>query len=119
MTKADIITMTEINLDILVPNAETLPAPIQNKVDLITFDVEAAMQFIEREGITLGTTAEGSETTEYTAEDAQLIVMYAAWLYRKRGSANVYQPTDAMPRMLRFALNNRLFSEKAGAANGT
>lgn len=125
MTKADILKMTEINLDILVPvlqTGETLPAPLQNKVDLISFDVDAAIQFITREGITLGTVMEseieGEEpTTVYTAEDAQLIVMYAAWLYRKRGSANVYQPTDAMPRMLRFALNNRLISEKASVAD--
>lgn len=40
--------------------------------------------------------------------DAQLIVMYAAWLWRRRDSM------DGMPRMLRLALNNRVFSEKAG-----
>ena len=49
--------------------------------------------------------------------DAQLIVMYAAWLWRKRdgtmGSIQNYDAT-AMPRMLRLALNNRVFGEKAG-----
>ena len=37
----------------------------------------------------------------------QLIVMYAAWLWRKRDGM------DAMPMMLRRALNNRVFGEKA------
>lgn len=40
--------------------------------------------------------------------DAQLIVMYAAWLWRKRDSM------EGMPRMLRWQLNNRVLGEKAG-----
>lgn len=35
--------------------------------------------------------------------DAQLIVMYAAWLWRKRDTM------EGMPRMVRYALNNRVF----------
>ena len=54
--------------------------------------------FITREGITL----------EDTVEDLQLGEMYAAYLVRKRNT------TEAMPRMLRWALNNRLFSQKSG-----
>ena len=38
--------------------------------------------------------------------DQNLQVMYAAWLWRKRDSQ------EGMPRMLRYQLNNRLFSEK-------
>lgn len=45
--------------------------------------------------------------SEYAPDDAQLIVMYAAWLWRRRDSM------DGMPRMLRWALNNRVFSEVA------
>jgi len=56
----------------------------------------AAGQFITREGITL---------TE-SAEDMQLQEMYAAYLYRRRNDAN-----PAMPRYLRYALNNRLLSQ--------
>lgn len=52
--------------------------------------------------------------------DAQLIVMYAAWLWHKRdgsmGNTQNYDAT-AMPRMLRLALNNRIFGEKAGDAD--
>ena len=48
---------------------------------------------IEREGIELID----------NIEDNNLIVMYAAWLWRKRDTG------EGMPRMLRYALNNRLF----------
>lgn len=68
--------------------------------DLLVQMINAAHRFIEREGISLD---------ETSAEDTQLVVMYAAYLYRRRREENI-----AMPRMLRWALNNRLFSEKAG-----
>lgn len=66
--------------------------------------LDAAEQMITREGITL---------TE-SAEDENLRIMYAAYLYRKRAD-----DTNAMPRMLRWALNNRLFSQKAGGTDAT
>lgn len=59
--------------------------------------ITTAQQMITREGVTL---------TD-TAEDQQLVVAYAAWLWRRRDSG------AGMPRMLRYLLNNRLFSEKA------
>lgn len=59
--------------------------------------IEAADQAITEMGATL----------DYTVlKDNQLVVMYAAWTWRKRGSG------EGMPRMLRYALNNRIFSEK-------
>lgn len=58
----------------------------------------SAQDYIEREGITLN----GEKVS-----DMNLVVMYAAWLWRKRDTA------EAMPRMLRWNLNNRLFYEKA------
>ena len=58
----------------------------------------AAAQMITREGVTL---------TD-SVEDQQLQVAYAAWLWRRRDSG------QGMPRMLRWMLNNRIFSEKAG-----
>jgi len=55
---------------------------------------------------------EGAQTIDPdVAEDAHLIVMYAAWTWRKRDSM------EGMPRMLRWQLNNRIMSEKAGAAD--
>lgn len=65
--------------------------------------ISAAKSFITREGVTLTS----------STEDGMLVEMYAAYLYRCRREENV-----AMPRMLRWALNNRIFSEKAGATNG-
>ena len=46
-------------------------------------------------------------------EDGQLVEMYAAYLIRKRATA------EGMPRMLRWALNNRLFGQKASETNDT
>lgn len=51
---------------------------------------------------------EGAATLDTSnLEDAQLVVTYAAWLFRRRDAM------EGMPRMLRYALNNRVFSEKA------
>lgn len=44
--------------------------------------------------------------------DLQLMVMYAAWMWRRRDTM------EGMPRMLRYALNNRIFSAKMGASDG-
>lgn len=44
--------------------------------------------------------------------DQQLIVMYAAWLWRRRDTM------EAMPPSLRWMLNNRILGEKAGESNG-
>ena len=60
--------------------------------------LDAASGMIAREGINLNTKCE---------EDAQILVMYAAYRFRKRAEDN-----PVMPRMLRYALNNRLFSQK-------
>ena len=52
--------------------------------------------------------SEGAATLDNTKrDDFQLIVMYAAWAWRRRDTG------EGMPRMLRWALNNRIFSEKA------
>ncbi len=63
--------------------------------------IQAAEQEIIREGITF--------PDEPSVDDDQLVIMYAAWLWRKRDSG------EGMPRMLRYALNNRLFSQKMKA----
>lgn len=44
-------------------------------------------------------------------EDCQLVVMYAAWLWRRRDAM------EEMPRMVRWALNNNVFGNAmAGGA---
>ena len=88
MTNAEILTMLQVDLGELFPS-DARKAYLQQCIS-------AARQFITREGIAL---------TE-SIEDGQLIEMYAAYLVRKRAT------TEPMPRMLRWTLNNRLFSQK-------
>ena len=65
--------------------------------------IAQALEEIAAYGITL---------VQTSSRDAGLVRMYAAWLYRNRAATN---PADsAMPRMLQFNLNNRLFGEKMG-----
>lgn len=52
-------------------------------------------------------TKEGASLDVDNLDDAQLVIMYSAWLWRKRDSS------EGMPRSLRWALNNRIMSEKA------
>ena len=63
----------------------------------LTQYLENAFSSIREEGASLDLTA---------AKDCQLVVMYAAWTWRRRDSG------EGMPRMLRYALNNKIFSEK-------
>ena len=63
----------------------------------LTSMIAVAKDSIAKEGITLD---------DAKISDGNLVVMYAAWLWRKRDSGN------GMPRMLRYMLNNRLFAEK-------
>ena len=51
-------------------------------------------------------TAEGITLDDSVISDGNLVVMYAAWMWRKRDTS------EGMPRMLRWQLNNRLFGEK-------
>lgn len=64
----------------------------------LTEIIKSSFQMIEREGATLDVNK---------LDDAQLVVMYSAWMWRRRDSG------EGMPRMVRYALNNRVLSEKA------
>lgn len=57
----------------------------------------AAQSAVTQEGVTLDLEAIG---------DMQIVIMYAAWMWRRRDSM------EGMPRMLRWQLNNRIFAEK-------
>ena len=59
--------------------------------------LDAAQKRIAEEGVTLDTNDVG---------DMQIVVMYAAWMWRRRDTM------EGMPRMLRYALNIRVFAEK-------
>lgn len=93
MTDADLLKLTR----------QEIPISSTAYDEQIAFQVESAKEMIQREGITLDVSKN---------EDCTLIIGYAAFLFRqKRGDVK------EMPRWLRYALNNRLFSEKAGAGD--
>lgn len=92
MTQADLLKLLQADLNQLMPD--------ETRLAQLTHLIDTAIQLIRREGT--------SVTEPYSPEDGQLIVMYAAYLFRKRAT------NEGMPRMLRWALNNRIFSEKAG-----
>ena len=75
-----------------------------HKDTYLTHLLQVAKLEIEGEGIRL----------EQTVDDGHLIVMYAAWLYRRRAAKGEGGTGDgtAMPRMLRWAMNKRLFRKK-------
>ena len=50
---------------------------------------------------------EGANLNPDSIDDMQTVIMYADWMWRKRDTG------DAMPRMLRYRLNNRVLQEKA------
>lgn len=74
-----------------------LQNPPRSNDNYLRYLLTVAEERIRDEGITL---------TDSIA-DADLVVMYASWRYRCRN-----KDENPMPRMLRFALNNRLFGEK-------
>lgn len=93
VTETDLLRYLKLNLSI----ASTA------KDEYLTMLIRAAKTEILREGILLG------ESTD----DANLVVMYAAYLFRKRAES----AGGAMPRMLRYALNNRLLAQKGAVSN--
>lgn len=80
--------MNEIIMPILKADLQIQTNAIDGYLNTL---ISSAKEFISREGVLL--------TDSY--EDALLVEMYAAYLYRKR------EEGGEMPRMLRFALNNR------------
>ena len=92
MSEQDILKILKIDLQISVSALD----------EYLLFLITSAKKFILKEGIALTN----------SQDDALLVEMYAAYLYSKRK-----EQQNEMPRMLRWALNNRLFSEK-GAVNG-
>ena len=64
--------------------------------------LNAANEFIAREGAVLNPDS---------FEDGELLIMYASWLWRRRDTM------EAMPKMLRWTLNNRIFSRKMVVAS--
>jgi len=90
MTDSELLTMLKADLEI-IPTNTTRDAYL---LQLLS----QAKRYCTTEGMTLDLS---------DMEDCGIVTMYAAWLYRKRAD-----DAPAMPRMLRWALNNRIFSRK-------
>lgn len=92
MTDAEILTVLKIDLQVSSAALDVYLEPL----------ISAAKDYITTEGIHL--------SDSYS--DSMLVEMYAAYLYRRRREENTQ-----MPRMLRWALNNRLMQQR-GRADG-
>jgi hypothetical protein len=103
MDNAELLTMLKLNLEVITDYMDA-EAKAAKESELLQY-LNAAREFITREGIDLEADSLG---------DAQILVMYASWLYGRRKAGNDY---GAMPRMLRWALNNRLFEQNITGAN--
>ena len=68
--------------------------------EYLEYLLDQAKAAIEREGIFV---------IENDIECEMAVINYAAYLFRKRAAADT-----AMPRFLRYELNNLLFSQKGG-----
>ena len=94
MTNAEILTMVKVDMGILLSTVYD---------ERLLQKIESAKQRIQKEGITLNLDS---------IDDCELIAMYACYLWNKRKDG------AGMPRMLRYALNNRVISEKGSDDNG-
>lgn len=65
--------------------------------------IRAGAKFIEEEGAALDFE---------DIQDQHIVAMYAEWLWRRRDTG------EGMPRMLRYALNNRVLSRKMRDSDG-
>lgn len=88
MTDEQILAMLKSNLSIMTTAQD----------NYLGFLINSSKKNIAEMGITL-------DLNE--SDDVNLVIMYAAYLFRKRAEDN-----PVMPRMLQFAIHNRLFSEK-------
>lgn len=91
MTDEQLLTMLKIDIGFTSSGATKIDTRLSQLL-------QAAEKYIIAEGATT--------LNRNNIDDAQLIVMYAAWLWRRRDTQ------DGMPRMIRYAINNRVFAEK-------
>lgn len=95
-----LLTMLKYNLGIITDYMDQ-EAKEQKEAQLQNY-INASVEFIERQGITLDYDAMG---------DLMLVTMYSQYLYDKRMDG-----VSVMPRALRYELNNRVFQEKVNDA---
>lgn len=87
MTTADILAMVKVDLGITTTAYD----------ERLSQYIEAAQIQIEREGASLDLT---------NIDHVNMVAMYAGWTWRRRDTG------EGMPRMLRYALNNLVLSQK-------
>ena len=87
MTDAEILAILKTDLQVSSPALDAYLSTL----------IASAKSYISTEGVILSD----------TPDDGMLVEMYASYLYRKRREEGA-----RMPRMLRWALNNRIFSAK-------
>ena len=98
MTKAEVLTILKSDLDIAATST--------SKDGLLNNLIDLSLAAITREGITLA--------DPLTIEEGMLIERYAAFMYRARKlTETVANGSVAMPRSLRYQLNNMLLKQKA------
>lgn len=93
MSDADILVAVKTDLQISVSSYDTH----------LTRLIGMAKELIEKEGASLDASS---------IPDGILVAQYTAYLWRKRAE------DVPMPRSLRWALNNKLFSQKGTVSNG-
>lgn len=105
MTISNVLSILQIELNMNIP--ETGRTEIQNKtVTLLNHYIAVAMQEIKKEGLTL---PQGTDADPFSEREGELVTMYAAWKYNNRITH------EGMPRAVRYALNNAIFSQKASS----
>lgn len=87
MSDNDILAMLKVDLGLTVRNYD----------ERLVHYIGGAKAEIEREGAELDMT---------NIAHCNLVVMYAAWMWRNRDTGS------GMPRMVRYALNNLVLSQK-------
>lgn len=92
MTNAEIMAALKVDLGITVTNYDSR--------------LEHLILTAEREITAAGATIQMENESVSDPAMQQLIIMYAGWLWRKRESG------EGMPRMVKRALNNAVFSAK-------
>lgn len=105
MTDSELVGLLKNNLELITDYMDD-ESKASKEAELLNY-VQTARANIEIEGV---------ELDDSSALDSWLIVNYAAYMYNRRKVLVQFQSygdtSPSMPRMLRYALNNRLFAQK-------
>lgn len=94
MTEAQMLTMLKVDLGITAKNYD-----------------ERLLQYIETAKTEI--VRQGARLDMSVTDHCTVVIMYAEWMWRKRESG------EGMPRMVRYAVNNLVLSQKMAAEEET